>query len=148
MQYSIVKMKIEHLDSVAALEKECFKRAWSKDALSDEIDNPNAHFLVAQSKDGYVLGYIGCIFVCSEGSITNLAVSKTYRRQKIGSDLIKRLSSDAKKLNADALFLEVRQSNSAAISLYEKQGFEKIAVRKSFYREPLEDAFVMKLCVK
>ncbi len=142
--FSIVLMGEEHLDGVSLLEKACFSRAWSRQALKDELDSPNAHFLICE-KDGEVLGYVGCIFVLGEGSITNVAVSPLHRRQKIADSLISRLIQDAKAAGNDTLFLEVRCSNTAAISLYKKHGFLSCATRKNFYRDPTEDAYVMRL---
>ena len=144
MDFNIVLMEERHLDGVSQLEKACFSRAWSRQALKDEIENPNAHFLVAE-RDGEVLGYVGCIFVLSEGSITNVAVSPLYRRQKIADSLIQRLINDAKDCGNDTLFLEVRCSNEPAISLYKKHGFSCCATRKNFYRDPTEDAYIMRL---
>lgn len=147
MDFNIVLMEERHLDGVSQLEKACFSRAWSRQSLESELDNENAHFLVAE-KDGEVLGYVGCIFVLGEGSITNVAVSPEHRRRKIADSLILRLIQDAKDGGNDTLFLEVRCSNNAAISLYKKHGFSACATRKNFYRDPIEDAYIMRLLLK
>ena len=65
------------------------------------------------------------------------------RRQGIGSALMRRLISAADKQGAEELFLEVRKSNSEAVSLYDSLGFQKIGIRKKYYRKPVEDAVVM-----
>ena len=147
MQVSISKMLPCHLDKLAQIEKECFSRAWSREALESEIDNENALFLVAESANE-VLGYVGCIFVLGEGSITNVAVSPKFRRLGIGDALISALIENAKNISGEALFLEVRKSNIPAQNLYTKHGFENCGERKNFYREPCEDAYIMRLLLK
>ena len=147
MEISIVKMQSRHLDSLSEIEKACFSRAWSREALSSELDNENALFLVAENENE-VLGYVGCIFVLGEGSITNVAVSPDFRRLGIGDALISALVSNAKQIDAELLFLEVRKSNMAAQNLYKKHGFENCGERKNFYRDPCEDAYIMRLLLK
>ena len=147
MEISIVKMQSQHLSSLSEIEKACFSRAWSKEALESELDNENALFLVAENETE-VLGYVGCIFVLGEGSITNVAVSPSFRRLGIGDALISSLVDNAKKMDAELIFLEVRKSNTAAQNLYKKHGFENCGMRKNFYRDPCEDAYIMRLLLK
>ena len=147
MELSILKMQSRHLDALSEIEKSCFSRAWSRDALESEIDNENALFLVAENENG-VLGYVGCIFVLGEGSITNVAVSPKFRRLGVGDALISALIDNAKDINAQSIFLEVRKSNIPAQSLYKKHGFENCGLRRSFYRDPVEDAYIMRLLLK
>ena len=147
MEITISKMQACHLDALSEIEKACFSRAWSKEALESEIDNEHALFLVAEN-EAEVLGYVGCIFVLGEGSITNVAVSPKFRRLGIGDALISALIENAKNISAEALFLEVRKSNIPAQNLYTKHGFENCGLRKNFYREPCEDAYIMRLLLK
>ena len=140
----IVAMSPKEIDGISLLEKECFSAPWSKASLESELENENAVFLAAVDEDS-VLGYVGCILVCGEASVTNVAVLKSARRQKIGSLLIEALISKLKEKGAESVFLEVRKSNNAAISLYEKFNFSICGERKNFYREPCEDAYIMKL---
>jgi len=139
-------MSQEHIDGIEKIEKECFSTPWSRASIESELDNPNALFLVA-ADSSEVLGYIGCILVCGEANITNIAVLAKARRQKIGSRLIKKLISALNEKGAELIFLEVRKSNQAAISLYQKFNFEIAGERKNFYREPCEDAYIMKLTI-
>lgn len=81
----------------------------------------------------------------SEIEIYNLAVDKNCQREGIGTSLIQKIIEAGIKNNAACIWLEVRASNSAAISLYKKNQFEEICQRKNFYRYPQEDALVMKL---
>ncbi|MBQ8869262.1 MAG: ribosomal protein S18-alanine N-acetyltransferase [Oscillospiraceae bacterium] len=137
-------MSEREIEGIAALEKECFNDPWSADSLKEELTNPNARFFAAVSGNE-VLGYIGCILVCGEGSITNVAVKTNTRRMGVASRLIETLVNALKNEKAESIFLEVRLSNSAAQKLYEKFGFVICGERKDFYRNPLENAYIMKL---
>lgn len=129
--------------AVAQIEADCFSSPWSEKALSDELENPNANFLVCE-KDDIICGYIGSIFVCDEASVTNVAVSPLFRRQGIGEALVSGLILRAKEKGIQSIFLEVRESNIAAQKLYKKCGFDAVSIRKGFYSNPKEDAIIMK----
>ncbi len=144
MEIHIIPMSELEIEGIAALEKECFKDPWSAASLKEELQNPNARFFVAL-QGGEVLGYIGCILVCGEGSITNVAVSETARRQGVASHLLEALIKALKAENSESIFLEVRLSNGAAQKLYQKFGFVICGERKDFYRNPIENAYIMKL---
>lgn len=144
MEISIVPMSKILIDSIASVEQQCFSTPWSKRSLEEELSNPNAIFFAAVSGET-VLGYIGCIIVCKECSITNIAVLPSFRRQGVASLLLNTLITAAKDRSADLIFLEVRTSNSAAQSLYQKFGFCVCGERKAFYRNPTEDALIMNL---
>ena len=142
----IFPMTKDDIFGVSALEKECFSSPWSQKSLTEELENENAVFLVAKNGQA-VVGYIGCILVCGEASITNVAVAKNLRRQKIGSLLIENLISALKQRDAKSVFLEVRVSNKGAIALYEKYAFTICGERKNFYRDPTENAYIMTLTI-
>ncbi len=143
----ISKMLPSDASKIAELEKVCFSSPWSESALLDETQNQNAHFLVCK-RDGQIAGYIGCIFACDEGSITNVAVFPEFRKMGVASALINALCQDAQNKGIHTLFLEVRKSNFAALSLYEKCSFEKVGERRNFYTSPTEDAIIMKKDLK
>ena len=113
-------------------------------SLKEELSNENARFFAAV-QGGEVVGYIGCILVCGEGSITNVAVKKSARRTGVASCLLEALISALKKEGAESIFLEVRLSNTPAQKLYEKFNFCVCAERRDFYRNPTENAYIMKL---
>ena len=138
----IVKMEISHISEVAGIEKECFSVPWSEKALEEEIGNKVSRFFVCL-KDKEVIGYAGMHIMSGECYIDNIAVKMSHRRQKIGEALLKTLIETAKAENGEFISLEVRKSNAAAISLYEKYGFKNVGVRKNFYDLPTEDAIIM-----
>lgn len=143
LDFIIEEMTEKYLDSVVALEQECFSLPWSRASLKDEIDNSNAHFLVAVNSKKNILGYIGFYYVCDEGYITNVAVFKQYRRHGIAKKLISDVIRFGYENNLQFISLEVRKSNVSAILLYESLNFLNMGTRKNFYSRPQEDAFIM-----
>lgn len=137
-------MSEEDIPSVAKLEKECFSKPWSEHQLKEELTNPTARFFVLK-KDGEVLGYIGANNAAGEVYITNIAVFPKYRKRGYGEKLLSHLCFISTEEGADFVTLEVRKSNTNAIKLYEKCGFEKAGERKNFYSDPTEDAYIYTL---
>jgi ribosomal-protein-alanine N-acetyltransferase len=81
--------------------------------------------------------------VLDEAEITNIAVTAPYRKRGIAVKLLEGLEMICRKKNVKYLHLEVRESNTAARSLYGKMGFEIDGIRKSFYQKPTENAVLM-----
>lgn len=142
MNLIIEKMTVFHIDDIARLEKACFSSPWSEEGLKSELNNNFARFFVALL-DGKIVGYIGSHNVLGEVYITNVAVFPNFRRNGVGKALVEHLINQMKKENAEFVTLEVRESNSTAISLYEKSGFQKVGKRKDFYEKPREDGVLM-----
>ena len=137
-------MEVSDIDGIIEIEKECFSAPWSRNGISEELDNENAHFLAAVC-DNRVLGYIGVHEVCGEAYIDNIAVRSEYRQLGLGEKLLIAAQEGAFSRKCEFISLEVRKSNSAALSLYEKLGYEKVGERKNFYTDPQEDAVIMTL---
>lgn len=127
---------------IAELEKICFSVPWSKEALDESLGKSEYTFLVAEI-EGAPAGYAGMIRALDEGDITDVAVFPRYRGKGVAYALIKALCEKAKVLGVAQLFLEVRESNAAALALYEKAGFKRIGLRKNFYDAPRENAVLM-----
>ncbi len=140
----IVRMDINHISKVAELERLCFSSPWSEKALEEELQNPNAVFLVTEN----LSGYIGCHFVCGDGAMTNLAVHPDFRRKGIGQALLTALEDEGRRIGALAISLEVRKSNLSAIKLYEKMGYTMVGERPNFYTKPNENAILMTLEIR
>ena len=137
-------MTADHLDGVEALEKSCFSHPWLRQSLESELENEQSLFYAAVG-DGRVVGYIGMSFVLDEGHIYNVAVDEDHRKKGIGSALIRTLVTYCKKEGFAFLTLEVRESNTAARSLYQHFGFIKVGERKNYYSDPTENAVLMTL---
>lgn len=138
----IYNMTEEDVPFIAQVEKECFSEPWSEKAIRDELNNESALFFVAK-KEGSFLGYIGMHTVVDECYIANIAVMSACRRQGVGDVLLKHGENAAKQRGCSFISLEVRVSNLAAKSLYEKHGYTVQGERKNFYREPTENALIM-----
>ena len=94
-------------------------------------------------EDGAVIGYAAMYTVIDEGYILNVAVDSRFRRQGIGTALIRSLDTFGKKNSLAFITLEVRESNAPAIGLYSRFGFIKVGKRKDYYRHPTENALLM-----
>ena len=127
--------------AISLLEEECFITPWSEKAILESHGNSTLFLLFEE--EGEILGYVGLQIVLDEGYITNVAVTKKARKRGVGSALISRLKEVAKEKGLRFISLEVRKSNAAAISLYEKQGFKAAGLRKNFYSHPTEDGLIM-----
>jgi len=95
-------------------------------------------YLVAKEGEK-VVGYIGTEEISGETHIINMAVHPENRKQGIGKSLLEAVLNDK-----DTFFLEVRVSNLPAQKIYEKYGFEKVSVRKNYYEDNSEDAYIMR----
>lgn len=139
----IVKMSEIHVPAIAELEKLCFQDPWSVNSISTELTNPLSTWLVAV-EGGEVVGYVGSQSVLDGADMMNVAVHPDYRNQGIGHALIEELIILLQKKDVISLSLEVRVSNESAIGLYHKMGFEMIGKRPRYYRNPREDAYIMR----
>ncbi len=143
MDITINKMTADDVPAVADIEKACFASPWTYEGILEEVDNPSSFFLVARSDR--VAGYIGVQEIAGEAYITNIAVLPAYRGQGIGGKLLRAAAEGAKKRGCAFITLEVRESNKAAIRLYEKNGFSVAGMRKNFYSSPAENAVLYTL---
>lgn len=139
----IVLMKESHVAPIAQIEKLCFSDPWSENSIAYELTSRLSYWLVAVD-DGDVVGYIGSQSVCGESDMMNVAVHPDHRRKGIAEKLIAALSEGLKERGNLALTLEVRASNTPAISLYEKLGFSQVGRRPNYYRNPKEDALILR----
>ena len=140
----IVRAAKEHLEAIVRIERESFSDPWSEEAFLGMIDSPLAIFLVGIENEK-VVGYAAATAAWEDGEILNVAVEHASRGQGIGGSLLDAAVSALGDQLVRRVFLEVRESNSAAIALYESRGFARISVRRSYYRRPVEDALVMRL---
>ena len=138
----IRKMQKSDLQEVCKIEKDNFSLPWSESSFIESMERNDTVFLTALAGEE-VAGYIGCYCIAGTGEITNVAVKDTCRRRGIGAMLLEGLYKAGETLDTREFFLEVRESNEAAISLYSRQGFVKEGIRKNFYEKPVENAVIM-----
>ena len=139
----ILPMTAAHVPAVAELECQCFADPWSERSIAGELENPLSLWLVAE-ENGAVCGYIGSQSVLDAADMMNLAVSPAYRSRGIGRALVAALEERLRAGGVTALSLEVRPSNAAARALYAACGFIRTGRRPHYYKNPREDALILR----
>jgi ribosomal-protein-alanine N-acetyltransferase len=136
-----------HLASIMRIERESFSDPWSEAAFAGMVDSPLAVFTVAVDEEDSVVGYTAAVAAKEDGEILSVAVEDCARGKGIGGLLLDSAIDALKEQLVARVFLEVRESNAAAIGLYKSRGFENVSVRRNYYRRPVENAVVMRLQV-
>ena len=131
------------LAPVVEIERASFSDPWSLTAFRSALDEERINFHVALDGES-VVGYAVSWCVIDEAELANLAVVPAMRGQKIGAALLDRAMGDARRVGCVVMHLEVRESNAAARMLYESRGFGMVGRRKRYYREPVEDALILR----
>jgi len=131
------------LDRVAAIEREAFTDPWPRRSFVELLAEPHVRAVV--HRDGRLAGYALFSLVAGEGEILNLAVDPSARRRGFGRRLLDAVLEAMRAAGTTAVFLEVRQSNHAAIELYAGAGFHPVSIRRAYYRNPTEHAVTMAL---
>lgn len=136
-------MSENDLPQVENLEKECFSDPWSYGILSDLLKSEWDESWVLLGEDGALYGYINYRFLAGEGELMRIAVREEVRGLGYSRKLMEQMVRSAAENQILDLTLEVRAGNVPAIGLYKTYGFRKEAVRKNYYHDPEEDAFIM-----
>jgi len=145
----IRQMQFADLDDVLELEGVAYDFPWSRQIFSDCL---MAGYLASVLEyNDQLIGYTILSTAAAEAHILNLCVDPDFRNKGYGNELLEHLLDYARSVGIARVFLEVRPSNEAAIRLYERAGFARLGVRKSYYRaaDGREDAlvFVLELSV-
>jgi ribosomal-protein-alanine acetyltransferase len=132
---------------VAALEAHIHAAPWTSENFREAL--AAGYSARVGEREGRIIAYGVMMLAPSEAQLLNLSVVPDARRGGLGSELLAQFLADARRLGAEQVFLEVRQSNAAAIALYERAGFKPIARRASYYPATgddgtREDALVMR----
>jgi len=139
---SVVRLAAEHIEAMRVIESASFPVSWGEGSFEKELEeNALARYLVAL-EDGAVAGYVGAWAVLDELHITTFAVDPARRGRGIGRRLLAALLANAVDEGACWTVLEVRESNVAAIALYQSFGFRQVGLRKKYY-ENGENALVL-----
>jgi [ribosomal protein S18]-alanine N-acetyltransferase len=136
----IRRLTYSDLPSVLSIERRSFPTPWSLAMFVLELSKPSGICLAASGADG-LAGYLVCSRYADVWHLMNVAVSPDRRRERVASTLIESLLDE---VGRDArLTLEVRTSNSAAITMYEGFGFRAAGTRRRYYHDNGEDALIM-----
>lgn len=133
-------MAINDLDQIIVLEHQLFSSPWSKeDYLYELSSNPYAKYYVLE--DDKIIGYVGMWITYETAQITTIGIAKERQGQGLSKLLMNKVDGETR--DCEAITLEVRVSNTRAIRLYESYGFRKEAIRKDYYLDNHEDAYLM-----
>jgi [ribosomal protein S18]-alanine N-acetyltransferase len=136
-------MRRRHLPAVMRIERRAHPKPWSLGVFTSELAQGDDRYYVVLKVDGKVTGYGGLMFAADEAHVTNIAIAPALRRQGLGSFLLAELACESTRRQCAAMTLEVRMGNLAAQNLYRKFGFVVAGVRRNYYPETKEDAYIM-----
>jgi ribosomal-protein-alanine N-acetyltransferase len=138
----IINFSKNLLDCIAEIEKQSYTTPWSKEMFLESARNRAVKFKVLTENET-VVGYYVISITAGETEILNITVNPAFRRRSFGKAILEDIKKESIKGMSDFIFLETRQNNTAALSLYKSFGFEKIGIRKKYYKN--EDALILKL---
>jgi ribosomal-protein-alanine N-acetyltransferase len=162
----------EQLSAVVELDQLCFGGLWTRSGYERELDSSSSQLLVLEARDQRESGFgseateiltqnvstdfktvsttqnslvgLGCSWsILEEAHITILAVHPNYQRQGLGQLLLYALLREARSRQLEWATLEVKPSNQAALSLYQKFGFTEVGRRRRYYKDTGEDALIL-----
>lgn len=141
----INKLELDHSSEAFDIETKAHEYPWSKDIFEQNFTE--RHINLGAYQQNHLVGFCLCQFILDEASIFNIAVSPDFQNKGVGSALLMRLLDELAIHQIVNVWLEVRESNHAAIALYEKLGFNQVSKRVGYYPKGnlREDALVMAL---
>ena len=129
---TVREWRYEDILAVTELEKKCFSDAWNYKAYADSFLSGTFRGVLAEEGEKLVgYGFVSCVYEVAD--LNRIAVCPDARGKGVGSRVLCALESMAREMGVERIMLEVRQSNAAAIGLYEKAGFTRISERKKYY---------------
>ena len=140
----LIKVRGEHLEGIARLESLCFAHPMSLDNLKMLLPDGIGDGFVILNDEDEAVAYGGVIFVLDEGQILNIATHPDHRRHGYGRMIMDSILGLATEKRISFVTLEVRESNSAALGLYNSLGFYEVGRLKGYYDTPKEDGLILK----
>lgn len=139
------KMEFDDIPYVKEIENLSFTNPWPESAFRGELENPGISFpfVIVLKNVERVVGHVIYWQIREEVQISNIAVHPDFRGLGIGKKVMQEIIDRVKKDGVNYIFLEVRPSNSSALNLYIKLGFQKLGIRRNYYHNPVEDAIIM-----
>lgn len=145
MNIEIKRANLNKIEELHRIEASCIQKPMSQKQLEDDIAFERArYYIMAVDKEANkTVGLAGISLLFDHSDILTLAVLPEYRNMHIGSMLLKNLIEKTDNMLYKKIFLEVRASNTPAINLYKKYGFNEVSIRKNYYTDNGEDAIIM-----
>jgi ribosomal-protein-alanine N-acetyltransferase len=137
-----IMAELKHLDGIMEVESKCFIVPWTKNMFLSEMYSENTSLYILM-ENNIVVGYISLFKVLDEIHVNNIAVDTGFQRMGYASMIMEKAIEIAMNLSMAIITLEVRKSNTQAMELYKKYGFEILGSRKDYYKNPKEDALIM-----
>jgi [ribosomal protein S18]-alanine N-acetyltransferase len=137
------RLEARDLDTVEVIERASYPTPWSRSMFAAELRKPSALALGAYADSGHLVGYAFVSRYVDAWHVMNVAVAPEHRRQGIATELLQRLFEVTSADQRRGYTLEVRVSNTDAIRLYERLGFQSRGIRRGYYTDNREDALIM-----
>ena len=134
----------DDVPAMAELEARAFGDPWPAASFRDLLRHPFARVQSAVDESGRIVGYCVMLRAADEAEIANIATDPGMRRRGVGARLLDDAIEASESLGVLALFLEVREANVAARALYASRAFHAVGRRRAYYKNPLEDALVLR----
>ncbi len=130
------------ISQILQIEEECFVQPWKENDILYELEGNPVSVILVLENDGLIIGFLDYWITFDSATIAQIAIKKQYQGQHLSYLLMQEMIDDcfAKKVNS--ITLEVRTSNTKAINLYQKFGFQQIVVKEHYYNNG-EDAIYM-----
>lgn len=141
---SIRPSTLDDIAVMANIELSAFSDPWPASSFRDLLTHPFSRMTSAVDASGVVVGYCIMLQAADEAEIANIATAPAVRGQGVGRQLLDDALAVAKLSGVVAMFLEVRESNTAAKALYASRGFFAVGRRRLYYKNPIEDALVLR----
>ena len=143
MNVELRRLEARDLDAVEEIERVSYPTPWSRAMFAAELQKPSSLSLGAYQESGELVGYAIVSRYVDAWHVMNVAVDPEYRRHGIARELLERLFDVTATDPRRGYTLEVRVSNTDAIRLYERLGFEARGIRRGYYTDNREDALIM-----
>ena len=146
-EITITSMTVDDLPAVLRIEKESGLSSWAAADYLQELEKPDSAAIMGWINNERAGFLIARLITKDTAELYNIGVSKPNRRKNVATVLIRYLTELCRIQRIANIWLEVRQSNEAAISFYRQNSFQISGKRKNFYESPAEDALMMSLSV-
>jgi [ribosomal protein S18]-alanine N-acetyltransferase len=143
MNIELRRLDVHDLDAVEGIERESYPTPWSRSMFDAELRKPSSLALGAFTEGDGLVGYAFVSRYVDAWHVMNVAVADAFRRRGVASTLLERIFEVTETDPRRGYTLEVRVSNTGAIKLYERLGFEARGLRRGYYTDNREDALIM-----
>ncbi len=146
----ILNISTHQIPEVVRIAHECGLAEWPESEYLAEAEREDSIFLGVTNGEG-LAGYIVGRFVPSAANeglnaeIFNIGIAPRFRRRGFAGLLFDRFLAECRIARVAEIWLEVRESNAGAIAFYENKGFERVFTRRDYYRDPVENAVIMRV---